>query len=428
MDDVVDNLKASDFLAAIDIKDAYRAVQIHPGDRDRQGLKWRFKGDGEFTYMVDNRLCMGLSSSPFIFSRISDFIVRCAGREGVGNVTNYLDDFCIVGADREDAREGQRKVVAILRRLVFFISFKKLISPTTKIRFLGIYIDAPNLELSLPEDKLYKLRKLLEWFVGRKRVTKKDLERLGGLLAHCSKVVKGGRTFSRRIYDLMGPIRKPYFKTRLNKGVREDLAWWRDFSHTFNGKASIIGKFVATKAVYSDASSWGLAASFGEDWLVGCFGEGDKRILGSYVGHHMVGTDIECGEHINVKEMGAVFEGAVRWAPSWGGSSIIFMTDSAVVCAALNTGRSRSRRVMAYIRRLFWLAIEHNFIFVSTYLNTKVNVLCDAISRLDSRASNGRVRGVDVARSMCCAGVFEQPPLSLFRPGTTEGGAESVRN
>lgn len=33
--------------------------------------------------MVDNRICMGLSSNPFIFSKISDFEVHCVVREGV---------------------------------------------------------------------------------------------------------------------------------------------------------------------------------------------------------------------------------------------------------------------------------------------------------------------------------------------------------
>lgn len=426
VDDVVDNLRATDFLASIDIKDAYRAVQIHPGDRDRQGLKWQFEGEGFVTYMVDNRLCMGLSSSPFIFSRISDFVVRCGRREGVDNVTNYLDDFCIVGPSRETTGELQCRLIRILRRLGFYISFKKLVSPTSKIRFLGIYIDAPRLELSLPEDKLKKLRVILGEFVGKRKVTKKELERLGGLLAHCAKVVRGGRTFSRRIYDLMGPIRKPYYRVRLNKGIMEDILWWRDFVGRFNGKAAILGSFIPTRAVYSDASSWGLAATYGNDWLVGSFKGSDSKKLEVYVGHHIAATSISQGEHINLKEMGAVFEGAVRWAPGWRDSSIIFVTDSAVVCAALNTGRSRSRKVMNYVRKLFWLAVDNNFIFVSTYINTKVNTVCDALSRLGAPGSNSRIRGVDVHRLMCCASIFEQPALCLSRTGPAEEGAEVV--
>lgn len=426
VDDVIESLASTDYLASIDIKDAYRAVHIDPRDRCRQGLKWAFKGDDVATYMVDNRLCMGLSSSPYIFSRVSDFVVRCAAREGIRDVVNYLDDFCITGKDEGSAGEYQLKLIAILRRLGFFVSYKKVVSPTTRIRFLGIIIDAPSLELSLPMDKLRKLRTILESFEGRRKANKKELERLGGLLAHCAKVIKGGRTFSRRIYELMGSLKKPYHRVRLNKGVQEDISWWKEFAARFNGKACILGRSVQTMSVYSDASGWGLAAIHGEDWIVGCFKGKDRQALGEYVGHHETGTDINSGEHINIKEMGAVYEGAVRWAPRWKNAAVIFITDSAVVCAALNTGRSRSTRIMGYVRRLFWLAVEHNFTFNSTYINTKVNVVCDALSRLDSKSSNGRIRMVDVSKAMCCASIFEQPPLCLSRTEPTESRAAVV--
>ena len=36
---------------------------------------------------------------------------------------------------------------------------------------------------------------------GRRKTTRLQLEQLAGLLAHCAKVVRGGHTFYRRIYD-----------------------------------------------------------------------------------------------------------------------------------------------------------------------------------------------------------------------------------
>ena len=71
----------------MDIKDAYRAVHIHPADRPKQGLLVTI--DEEINYFVDNRQCMGLSLSPYIFSKISEFIVRYTNREGVTTVINY---------------------------------------------------------------------------------------------------------------------------------------------------------------------------------------------------------------------------------------------------------------------------------------------------------------------------------------------------
>ncbi len=417
VDNVVEVLELGDFLSSIDIKDAYRAVHIHPSSRPFQGIKWEFT-EGVTTYMVDNRMCMGLSSSPYIFTRISNFVVRCARREGINRVINYLDDFCIVSGDEDTARTQQIRLVRILRRLGFFISFKKLQSPAKKLRFLGIYIDSITLELSLPEDKLMKLREILRGFNNKVKARKRELEKLGGLLAHCSKVIRGGRTFCRRIYDVIAKLKEPYHFARLNKGFREDIAWWVDFAAKFNGKAGMLGRFSPTMAIYSDASSWGMAATHKDDWLVGSFNSQDNVRLRDYAGHHFVEPSRELAKsHINIQEMGAVYAGALRWGHRLQGASVIFITDSAVVEAALNSGRSRSPAIMFFIRRLFWLSIEFNFCFISTYINTKVNVTCDALSRLDCRESVDRIRNVDREGRLCCRYIFDTPFPSFCLQG-----------
>ena len=154
---------------------------------------------------------MALSSSPYIFTKISDFVVRCMLQEGVPRVVNYLGDFCFVSTDRVMGCRDQEVVIAILRQIGFFVSFGKLPSPNTTARFLGI-IDKIKLEMKLPEDKLIRLATILDEVKGRLKVTRKELEWLGGLLAHCSKVVKGGRTFCRRIYYAINSVREPHFK------------------------------------------------------------------------------------------------------------------------------------------------------------------------------------------------------------------------
>lgn len=77
-----------------------------------------------------------------------------------------------------------------------------MVSPTTTPIYLGIEIDSVEMVLRLPEYKLSKLATITEEFLKRKKATKKQLERLSGLLSHCATVVKGGRTFCRSIYNL----------------------------------------------------------------------------------------------------------------------------------------------------------------------------------------------------------------------------------
>ena len=120
-----------------------------------------------------------------------------------------------------------------------------------------------------------------------------------------------------------------------------DIRWWDHFTGRFNGKAKMLRRFAVVKAMYSDVSNWGLGTTFGDNWLVAAFGKEDVRELEGVASHHCVNLPNGIAEqHINIKEMRAVVEGEKRWAPYWGDSEIIFITDSVVVQAALSTGRS----------------------------------------------------------------------------------------
>ena len=89
VDDLVRDMLRFDFVATIDIKDTYRVINVHRLDRPRQTNLWDL-GQGPELFF-DNRLCMGLSSNPFIFNRISDFEVRVAWRQDVAQCVNYFD-------------------------------------------------------------------------------------------------------------------------------------------------------------------------------------------------------------------------------------------------------------------------------------------------------------------------------------------------
>ena len=420
VDDVVEFMEQGDYMSTIDIKDAYRAVSIHPRDRERQGLHWVFQGR-DCTYMRDNRLCMGLSSSPYVFSKISDFIVRCAMREGVRRVVNYLDDFCIISATLSEGCLFQERLIAILRRMGFYISFKKLQSPSTTVRFLGIEIDSVGLEMRLPGDKLRKLIQILGHVGDKERVSRRELEKLGGLLAHCSKVVRGGRTFCRRIYDAIASVREPHFSVRLSSGFREDVAWWRGFAARFNGRARMLGKFAAHLATYSDASDFGYGALNGCDWVAGAVRKAaDSQLARALPGHHLAPDGRCTTAHINVREMWAAFAAALRWGERWRNCSITMVTDSTTVMSALNTGRSGSSEIMYFLRRLFWVAAEYNFHFNSVFIGTRDNVICDALSRLDDRGSAERISGADPSERLCCRELLTNPVSSDCRNGGSQ--------
>ena len=97
--------------------------------------------------------------------------------------------------------------------------------------------------------------------------------------------------------------------------------------------------------------------------LFGTFCLNNNDSLQHYAGHHYWQPDQALSKaHINVREIYGVLAGAQQWAHMWKDSSICFITDNNTMQAALNTGRSRRQEIMPYMRRLFWLAVENNFV------------------------------------------------------------------
>lgn len=96
------------------------------------------------------------------------------------------------------------------------------------------------LELRLPDEKLSKVGHLVEQFSGFTHANKCQILSLARYLFHCSQVVRGGRTFSRRIINLTNYLPELSSVIRLLGWFKDDLLWWRNFLHCFNGRAAMI--------------------------------------------------------------------------------------------------------------------------------------------------------------------------------------------
>ena len=95
--------------------------------------------------------------------------------------------------------------------------------PSTEITFLGKVIDTSAGKLSLPVEKLNHLCNLLKDWGDRKSCTCKDLEALIGYLNHACKVIRPGRSFLRRMINLLHRAHNKYHPIRLNRDFQSDL-------------------------------------------------------------------------------------------------------------------------------------------------------------------------------------------------------------
>ena len=349
------------FLAKLDIKHAFRLCPVR---RDQWPLL-TYKWGGN--YFVDTRLPFGCRSSPFIFNRFADllcWIFIMYG--GVAFLIHYLDDFFFTNYSRESCQRDLDHMVQLCELLGVPLAPDKIIGPVQLLVYLGIEIDTVGMTTRLPGDKLEKILALVATFQGRKKVTKRELLSLIGLLSFASKVVKPGRMFLRRLIDLSITVSSLNFYITLNAEARADLAWWHDFLRQWNGVAIIHQppKSSNDLRLYTDASDLGFGCVFGQQW--------------AYDGWHE-GWGLTS---INAREAFAIWVAVRLWGDMWCNTHVVIYTDSEVNTLVWKTGTCRDRDIMRVIRTMFMFAAIRNINITLRHIPGTTNILADYLSRL----------------------------------------------
>ena len=300
-------------------------VPVHPEDRMLLGMMW------EGALYVDATLPFGLRSAPKIFNTLADVLEWILKQEGVDWVYHYLDDFLVVGAPNSDQCMRQlQTLLSVFDNLNIPVAMEKLEGPARILTFLGIELDTQALTLRLPAGKLTELKCLIISWTHRKACTKRDLQSLVGKLQHACKVVRPGRSFLRRMFELLkGVLRKQHF-IRLNKSFHSDLRWWQLFLDSWNGVA-MIGSREWSPAfhLYSDASgSFGCGAWWDQSWLQLAWPQ-DLQDWG-----------------IAVKELFPIVVAAMVWGKRWAGHSIQVYCDNQTVVGVVNSGYCKDPSMM----------------------------------------------------------------------------------
>ena len=325
--------------------------------------------DKHFTYFIDTWLPFGGRKAPGIFHRLSQAIKKMMARRGYDAIVVYLDDFPVIGATKAECHAAYECLLNSLQDLGFQISWHKVVPPTQQLTFLGIELNSVTQCMALPQSKLVELQEVIKGFTTRIRASKRQLQQLAGKLSWACRVVYGGRTFLRRILDVIGSLSSSSARYKLSAGFYEDIQWWDTFLATFNGRQLFLQPVSAQ--VQTDACHQAAGAFFEGDWLYHNFAC-DSPSLAAL--------------HINHKETTAVYLAAEWWAPQWANQHIVVASDNQATVAIINKGSTPNRLTMGLLRRLFWLSATYNFRLTATYIPGKSNMIADAFSRLHSHS------------------------------------------
>lgn len=193
VDDVIEQvlrLGPGSMLAKMDVESAYRIVPVHPDDRPLLGMRWKDK------LYIDLMLPFGLRSAPKIFNSIANALEWVVKQWGAKLTFHYLDDFIVIGAPMtKECANSLQILLDTCAELGIPVAAHKCTDPTTCLVFLGIQIDTIKMQISLPQEKLERLKGLLREWKTKKCCTRRELESLIGHLQHVAKVVRPGRRF-----------------------------------------------------------------------------------------------------------------------------------------------------------------------------------------------------------------------------------------
>ena len=180
----LDLLSGSEFFTTIDLKDAFFTILIHPD---------------HYKYLRFEFICLpfGLSSAPRLFTKVLKPFVGSIRNKGIRLVI-YLDDMGIISSSRELFSQKAAIVVQILESSGFIINKEEsVLIPSQKIVFLGYVIDSVAMTVSLPEEKLNKLKEQTLSLWERPQCFIPELAHVIGLIVSSFPVLKPARLYYR---------------------------------------------------------------------------------------------------------------------------------------------------------------------------------------------------------------------------------------
>ena len=155
------------YLAALDIKAAFRNLLVNPHDR-RMCLLQAPDKDGVNRFYADRCIGFGCASSPSIFGAVSDAVHWIAESELKrrhphcrARYIHLADDYLTIGASQEECKEAFDCLRDVLASVGLPEAEKKTVEPTQRLQYLGMIIDAGKGEVSIPDDKRLRLESQL---------------------------------------------------------------------------------------------------------------------------------------------------------------------------------------------------------------------------------------------------------------------------
>ena len=180
------SVRQGDWMASIDLKEAYLQVPVHPASR--HFLRFVFR-DKVYQFKA---LCFGLSTAPQVFTRVMAPVSAILHSMGI-RMRRYLDDWLVQSSSRESLLRDLQTVLRLCHELGIVVSPQKSnLVPSQVVQYLGVIIDTTSFRASPSQERISKLQSTAKEFRSSASPPASLWLSLLGVLSSLAHLVPGG--------------------------------------------------------------------------------------------------------------------------------------------------------------------------------------------------------------------------------------------
>lgn len=426
VEEIFQHVKPTSVLGKRDLSNGFFHITLKPSARRHMGFTHPVTGHvGRWVVLPQ-----GTKQSPAIFCEVTNAAARIFNHvikiEQVGAlIFIYVDDFIIIAESHADMLRAFEIMDAEAAELGLVFNPAKDIgrdTPLHTVEALGITMDAPNLELQLPETKraqyLAELTSFREEFHSSPTAPRKTVEKLVGKLVFACRVCRWGYLFVQELLDQLYPGTVPApSRIALTEGFWFDIQFWEQALSTSNLWMGMHQHLVGTKEVKVNPDFFNTEIFTDASKTFGVGGVWDGQVFSC------PWEDTVTNTHIGILELTGLLWSLEHWGDDLRNKQVLAWLDNAQAVAAVNKGASRVPEMRPILLKMAMLGMEKGFTLKARHIPGILNP-ADAPSRgipqqqwLFSEAEkfNDPPAQVD-----CCAISHEQLATSSCTVGFTD--------
>lgn len=382
-------LRPHSYMAIVDLKEAYHAIPV--ADCDQRFLKFRWN---DILYQF-TCLPFGLNIAPYVYTKVMRPVFAFLRSQGHQSVS-FLDDCMLIGDRHEDCMLNVTVTASLYKKLGLIINEEKsILTPVTKVKFLGFVFDTNNFTISLPASKREKIFKMLATLLNETAVQIQFVAEVLGVLNSATPAVPYGPVYLKQLeHERNVALRKCNYDYSqimyLSNEAKIDMKWWLD---NIDNATMSLTKDKFDKCVTCDASTRGWGSECNGVMTKGTWNASEKQL------------------HINELELLAIYY-ALQSFESGKSERILIRSDNTTAISYVNNyGGCRATGCNSVAKNIWKWAETHKIRLFASYINTKENVIADFLSRQEVDSSDFQLN-IKYYRKIC--ETFGAPDVDLF--------------